>query len=440
MINTNWTPIIFMDRSWMIMALLSICFTHPVRGTSDTLRICNPGDAIQLQARRGQYAYRWSPPLYLDNPTVDNPLATPDTNITYIVTMIPSLVGNNLIKNPDFNQGREEFTSEYIYVERINTQGVYSVNESAYNLNPVYFSDCPDHTTGEGQMLVVDGSPEANRKVWCQSIQIKSNTDYAFSTWLTSVGRVNPPILQFFINNELLGPFFRASDRICEWRQFFETWNSGQATEAEICIINQNTNPQGNDFAMDDFSFFELEDIIHDTFSIVIDKPSISSLSILRPDCDQANGQVEIIASGDELQYAISPDYGPSNLFTDLTSGTYALFVKDKYECAIDTQIVLASKICPIYIPNAFSPNGDGINDQFKLYAHGNFSGKLHLIVYNRWGSPVFQSAGTDPSQIVWDGYYQGNKLSSGVYVYYLEVESDEGEKKLRHGTISLVN
>jgi gliding motility-associated-like protein len=82
---------------------------------------------------------------------------------------------------------------------------------------------------------------------------------------------MNPARLQFSINGVPLGNVFVAGNAVCEWRQFFQIWDSEDNTTAEICIINQNTNPAGNDFALDDFAFYELDSIIYDTFYVEIE-------------------------------------------------------------------------------------------------------------------------------------------------------------------------
>lgn len=250
----------------LFMLLVSAMF-----GQVDTVFICNPRDAVQIHATEGLYGYRWLPTLYLDNPSIHNPIASPVENTSYIVEQLSaSAAADNLILNPSFDYGNEFFTSDYVFVNRINMAGTYGVNKSAFTLNPTYFTDCPDHTTGDGPMLVVDGAPLTNQEVWCQEVMVQPNTAYTFSAWLTSVKRENPANLQFYINDKPLGNDFRAGDRVCQWRQFYEIWDGDTSDLAKICIINQNENPQGNDFALDDFSMFELESVSYDTTLVLI--------------------------------------------------------------------------------------------------------------------------------------------------------------------------
>ncbi|WP_235296956.1 T9SS type B sorting domain-containing protein [Portibacter marinus] len=237
----------------------------------DTLYICNPGEAIELQTEQGDFLYLWTPSKSLTNPTIYNPTARPLEETTYIVRRITFEPTQNLIENPDFSEGNVGFSSDYPFVDAINTQGVFGISTSAKSLNGVFFEDCPDHTTGDGPMMVIDGSPVANERVWCQTIDIKPNSTYAFSSWLTSVKRENPAMLKFSINGTPIGQVFTAAQNVCEWRQFYELWNSESAETADICIINQNTNPNGNDFALDDFAFFELEQIEFDTIVVIVE-------------------------------------------------------------------------------------------------------------------------------------------------------------------------
>ena len=68
-----------------------------------------------------------------------------------------------------------------------------------------------------------------------------------------------------------------------------------------------------------------------------------------------------------------------------------------------------------IYIPSAFTPNGDGLNDTFGIKGEG--INNYHLYVYNRWGEVIFES--TNPKQ-QWDGKFEGSPAEQGTYVYQL--------------------
>ncbi|MDB5226195.1 MAG: hypothetical protein JWN78_388, partial [Bacteroidota bacterium] len=84
-------------------------------------------------------------------------------------------------------------------------------------------------------------------------------------------------------------------------------------------------------------------------------------------------------------------------------------------------------------IPNAFSPNGDGINDQFKIpCAH---SGAVFFDVFNRWGIEVYKNENYISD---WDGKYEGAQLPDGTYYYILKYVSDDGTVIDKAGFITL--
>jgi len=87
-----------------------------------------------------------------------------------------------------------------------------------------------------------------------------------------------------------------------------------------------------------------------------------------------------------------------------------------------------------IFIPNAFTPNGDGNNDV--LYVYGNTIQKLTFSVYDQWGELQFR---TTNKAAGWDGTYKGHAQPVGVYVYYAEVTLDNGQVVKKKGTVTLI-
>jgi len=95
--------------------------------------------------------------------------------------------------------------------------------------------------------------------------------------------------------------------------------------------------------------------------------------------------------------------------------------------------VVLQSKI---FIPNAFTPNGDGKNDAW--FPKLSFTpATYHLIIKNRWGNIIFESKDQYES---WDGSYMGGaKVEEGTYIYFLRVTTGTGETILRNGVINII-
>jgi gliding motility-associated-like protein len=87
-----------------------------------------------------------------------------------------------------------------------------------------------------------------------------------------------------------------------------------------------------------------------------------------------------------------------------------------------------------LYIPNTFTPNGDGMNDSFGVA--GEAIQEFNIQVYNRWGQKVFESADANGR---WDGSYQGQKAPEGSYVYKLSAKGIDGKRITREGQVNLI-
>ena len=216
-------------------------------------------------------SFCWSPATWLNNPNIANPVTSTPQNITYYFTA--QTQGTNLITNGDFAAGNTGFTSQYSYATPNVTEGQYYVGASPQAWNPS-LSNCPDHTTGTGNMMLVNGSPTPNVRVWSETVTVIPNTNYAFSTWIQALWTPNPAQLQFSINGSDIGIPITASLPTCTWTQFYTTWNSGNNTSATISIVNKNTQIQGNDFALDDISFAPVF-IKRDSVKITVENPAV---------------------------------------------------------------------------------------------------------------------------------------------------------------------
>ena len=89
-----------------------------------------------------------------------------------------------------------------------------------------------------------------------------------------------------------------------------------------------------------------------------------------------------------------------------------------------------------IYIPSAFTPNNDGINDTFGVKGEG--IANFQIYVYNRWGEKVFES---NDINFKWDGTYKNQSLNPAVFVYTLKVvfANSEQPEKLYKGSVTLL-
>lgn len=250
-------------------------------------------------------SFCWSPTTYLNNPALNNPTTSTPTNITYFYTA--EVLGNNIISNGDFTAGNTGFTTAYNYAANNTVEGQYFVGPNPVAWNPGA-APCVDHTTGNGNMMMVNGAPISNTVVWKQTVNVTPNTNYNFACWVQSIYFANPAQLQFSINNILVGSTFSPGGTTCNWQRFFSNWNSGSNTSATISIVNLNTLAGGNDFALDDISFATVT-IRRDSVKIIVDTPIVNASA----DVTLCEGiPVQLNATG-ASSYTWSPTTGLSN-------------------------------------------------------------------------------------------------------------------------------
>ena len=183
-------------------------------------------------------------------------LAVAGATLASAIASIPAsafVVNGNLVVNGDFEAGNTGFSSQYPY-------GVQS--PPWYYITPTdpFSTKFGDHTSGTGNMMVVDGNIWSSLIVWQQTIPVSTFTSYDFSAWLAYIPSSpsyaqSPAQLTFQINGVQVGSTFTLSQISGQWQHFATTWNSnGSDTSATISIVDQNLDYIGNDFALDDIS------------------------------------------------------------------------------------------------------------------------------------------------------------------------------------------
>jgi len=122
---------------------------------------------------------------------------------------------------------------------------------------------------------------------------------------------------------------------------------------------------------------------------------------------------------------------------------TYCVEVTDNNGCKDTACVIISVEIpCPSLqdlsvVPNAFSPNGDGVNDEFCLQGWDLCIEEFLIVIYNRWGQKVYESTESD---FCWNGLFNGKMPDGQVFVYCLSATfSNSSEKIIHSGNISLI-
>lgn len=119
--------------------------------------------------------------------------------------------------------------------------------------------------------------------------------------------------------------------------------------------------------------------------------------------------------------------------------GIYTVEVTN--QCGVYTKEYVVDVInceCPFFIPNAFTPNYDGLNDEFKI-GHSCELAEFRMQIFNRWGNMVFESTDADKG---WDGYMGSDEMPKGIYTYSITYSWDvygETHYRMETGTLTLI-
>jgi gliding motility-associated-like protein len=196
----------------------------------------------------------------------------------------------------------------------------------------------------------------------------------------------------------------------------------------------------------------DLNGCFKDTQNVRIKVYPIPSVNITNGDniTVQVGGNVKLITknSADVISWKWYPSQwlSCSNCSEPITAPkdniSYSVTVTNEGNCTAMDKITV-NLICDnsdVFLPNTFSPNGDGVNDVFYLRGSGTFN-VLSFRVFNRWGQLVYQKNGGSANNPVdgWDGNLNGSPLQPDVYVYLVEVMCSNNTIFPLKGNVSLI-
>ncbi len=132
------------------------------------------------------------------------------------------------------------------------------------------------------------------------------------------------------------------------------------------------------------------------------------------------------------------PDSSNKYYLIILDATEFTLYAENEGGC-LDTAYISIDNIkdcCKYFVPNAFTPNNDGMNDQFNAWFEGNPK-NYHLQIFNRFGESVFSTLNKNDA---WDGTYKGKPVDMGVYMYILDGECYENNRIInKTGDVTLI-
>lgn len=158
---------------------------------------------------------------------------------------------------------------------------------------------------------------------------------------------------------------------------------------------------------------------------------------ILIGDTALLNGSV----SGTAVNYSWSASNTLSNISSlqpnafPVIETKYTLNAASSVGCGNASDEVIVKVYKEVLMPNAFTPNNDGLNDVFRVLSLDNYE-LVSFSVYSRWGEKIFNTTNIHTG---WNGTIKGQLQSTGTYVYYLEMKSRTGKRIIKKGTVLLI-
>jgi len=135
----------------------------------------------------------------------------------------------------------------------------------------------------------------------------------------------------------------------------------------------------------------------------------------------------------------LSSPSSPDPTASPVTTTTYYVSIVDPFGCIYKDSVTVwvIDVLCDasqIFVPNAFTPNGDNKNDI--VYVHSNVMKSIYFVIYDRWGEKVFETS--DMTQ-GWDGSYKGKPCDPGVFDYYMRAVCIDDKEFIKKGNITLI-
>lgn len=366
----------------LVMTDISIdampCYTYPGAGTYDVLlsnltsfcpyedivKTITINDEINIDPIEDQ--------ILCLNDTVSLSSTTSDINVSFVWC---NLAGDTLTVGPDFEQVvTEEFE---VVVKAEDPNGCTDMD--TIKVGPFIFNveaDVPSVFCAEEETeasVLVNGTQDGYAFQWGPEDCIASGGDTGSPTLITGIGKEYAVTITY----EELG---------CEIIETYEVDTTSFQVELDALDedgINTDTINKTEEATI--FVVDQMDDYSYEWST------------------GEVNESGEIIVSPEETT-------------------TYSVTVTDGLGCTATDMItiIVRQPVCDetdVFLPSAFSPNNDGINDI--LFVRSNFIDAMEILIYDRWGEEVFAS---NDQNIGWDGTYKGKALAPDVYAYTLRV------------------
>lgn len=395
--------------------------------------ICKGGQVPINVTGHQLFNYNWTPPLYLNNPTLEDPLSIPDSTITYTVTAtfpgcIPMIKSFNIEVQPIpvINAGPDREMCDHDTVQLHAIVDPVWYNQYTYTWAPN--TDLGNATTA---------NPFFHGHV-------TTNIDLIVSTPLGCSDTDNVVITVHPTEFAVISP---ADTIICPRDTVFYIANGGISYHWTPPLFLSDTlifNPYSVPNVPIEYTVYATSN--HGCIDTEIVRIIVASDAVLDAGNDVTlyPGESYMMMPGGNCSFfSWFPDYHlTSTTIKNPVSNppvTTKYFVTGitEYGCQINDSITIRiSDETILDLPNAFSPgSGTSVNDELKIIKRG-LATLNYFKIFNRWGELVFQ---TNDIEKGWNGQYKGKPQPMGAYVFVIEATTSTGKRFYKQGNVTLI-
>ena len=384
--------------------------------------------------------YHWSPAESLNNPAISNPIATPDQSTTYTLIASTSACVDTLTQHVDVHTLYATINGDSVIC--FGDTAILTVTATSPDTYHIEWSEAADflQIISEGASIYV--SPATSRTYYA-----RVTTDYCTRIYSFEV-MVKQVVIYDNLNYLLCFEDYLELGISCNGgtAPYQYSWLLGDGSAYEG--IHPHVTPQhSTNYTV------TITDAIGCTatatgFITVREGTFPEPLHAWCEPCEiVAYHETTLHATdyGSYYTYQWTPSqfmetpYLPNTVVTPDTTMTYTVTVTDTFGCQrTDTVTVKVNPVvCDmpfVFIPNSFTPNGDGRNDV--LYVRSDILVDCHFIVYNRWGEKVFE---TFNQEIGWDGTFKGKECPRATYDWYFKGTCKDGDETEMKGNVTLI-
>ena len=196
------------------------------------------------------------------SPAVCSNVATVSINVYNPTLVCNAATGPNLLLNPDFELGNQNFTSAYTFVSQPTAKptgspnGLYPESKYAVGTDANYYhgSFSGAGHGGSGNFMIVNGDAKQSQ-IYVQVVTVVPDRYYSFSGYAQSVNPQSPAVLGFVINGKSASVSTVLPTTVGQYVQFSGVWYSGTSRTATFEVRDINRDANGNDFGIDDLYF-----------------------------------------------------------------------------------------------------------------------------------------------------------------------------------------